>query len=243
VGWGFGCGWVGGWFLLLLSVLDDQQRRTHDHLPPIKSCQRPPNPTATPNPTRSSAPSQCQRHCHSPVHVPAHVALQVAPQSLAHQIVRLLLLVHVVERQALHRQRLAMLRELFEDLVCCLDRLFVLLALVQLHHRAGCVRMRVSCCGASAGGGWGEAMQGRAGGANMHRCCAVAASDRDGQAASQRPCRPAQHNCGTQSYVSILRARARTPRLCVQAECLLPPAFASRSNTHRNNCCSLAGNG
>lgn len=49
---------------------------------------------------------------------------------LTHELVRLLLLVHAVQGEPLHRERLAMVRELLQDLVGGLDALLELLALV-----------------------------------------------------------------------------------------------------------------
>mmetsp|Transcript_43841 Transcript_43841/g.115943 ORF Transcript_43841/g.115943 Transcript_43841/m.115943 type:complete len:347 (-) Transcript_43841:7-1047(-) len=69
------------------------------------------------------------------VDVPADVAPDVVLDALPRQLVGLLLPVQVAERQALHAQRLAMLRMLLQDRVRSLDALLVLLGLVELHDR------------------------------------------------------------------------------------------------------------
>lgn len=66
------------------------------------------------------------------VHVPANLRLDVELDALADEVVRLLLLLHAVEQQPLHRDRLAVLRELLEHLVGGTQPLLVALELVVL---------------------------------------------------------------------------------------------------------------
>mmetsp|Transcript_20827 Transcript_20827/g.66274 ORF Transcript_20827/g.66274 Transcript_20827/m.66274 type:complete len:487 (-) Transcript_20827:82-1542(-) len=66
------------------------------------------------------------------VDVPADLRLDVELDALADEFVRLLLLLHAVQQQPLHRDRLAVLRELFEHLVGGTQPLLVALELVVL---------------------------------------------------------------------------------------------------------------
>ena len=68
------------------------------------------------------------------VHVPAHVAPDVVLQASLGELVRLRGAVHARQDQALHRERLAVVRELLQDLVRHPDALLVLLQLVELNH-------------------------------------------------------------------------------------------------------------
>ena len=69
-----------------------------------------------------------------PIDMPADIALEVHFETLAHKLKRLRFFLHAVENQALHCKRFAVLRNLLQDLVSCLDALFVLLRLIALDY-------------------------------------------------------------------------------------------------------------
>ena len=67
--------------------------------------------------------------------MPADIALEVDLEALPHELKCFSFLLHAVQDEAFHGQGLAMLWKFFQDLVCCLDALFVLLRLIALDDR------------------------------------------------------------------------------------------------------------